>query len=480
MIAEITTIVIPLILLLGTILSYFTRYDGKTKVSLTLIYLIVVCWSIYVTYLVYTGNVIVAFGEEFRVDSLSALYLILVSSIFMMCLLYSYDYMEQYVENFGLNKATLKSYYSMLTITFLTLYVMSISNNAFILWVFVEATTLTTVLLVGYGRSENSLEASWKYILLCVVGLTSALYGTSLIYSYIFNVTGDPYKGLLFTSIGKYISSVEYETSTFALLMIVIGYGVKAGIVPVHWWLPDAYSEAPSPISAVLSSVVTGCGFYAIFRWFTILSPPIYDSFKPVFLAIGIASIFIGSLSIIGQTDLKRALAYSSITNMGVIALAMAYPPLGIAYAIMHLFNHSLLKATTFLATGNLEHVYGRRNSLHGVIADSPVLGFTAIASVIALEGSPPFSMFYSVLGVALAIGDIAITLIYLIGLFIGFIALTYMFIETIWGEKVNRNMKNKCPRLMVLTPLLLLTLTAILGLYISPLANMCWRCVPR
>ena len=152
MIAEITTVVIPLILLLGTILSYFTGYNGKTKASLTLIYLIVLCWSIYVTYLVYTGNVIVAFGEEFRVDSLSALYLILVSSIFMMCLLYSYDYMEQYVENFGLNKATLKSYYSMLTITFLTLYVMSISNNAFILWVFVEATTLTTVLLVGYGR----------------------------------------------------------------------------------------------------------------------------------------------------------------------------------------------------------------------------------------------------------------------------------------------------------------------------------------
>ena len=403
-----------------------------------------------------------------------------ISIIEFSCLIYSFRYMEEYIRRYRLPFKKLNEYYSLFTVTFLTLYMMSISNNIFILWVFVEATTLSTALLVSFGSYEAALEGAWKYIILCTIGLSLALYSSTLIYSYILDITGNPYKGLLFTDIAKYVSKIDLHILSLTCIMVIIGYGVKAGLFPMHWWVPDAYSEAPSPISAILSSVIESCGFYAIIRWLiTVYKDILYlATVRNILLILGMVSIFLGSLFMIKQYDLKRILAYSSIENMGIIALLLSYPVYGFLYAIMHLFNHSILKASTFLAVGNIEYKYGRRSELHGIISDSPILGYMLLIGIIALEGSPPFSSFYSIFNSSLAIRDLAVLVIYLIGIFIGFIAITNRFIEVSWGVKMNTITRGNTPILMVIMPFALIAISLILGLYPSLLFNICSKCV--
>jgi len=470
----VTIIIVPLVMAITSIVSYLVGYRRSLKIALMIVYGFMLGWAILLTSLSYLGITLSAFGMEFRIDALSSIFILTSMIVAVSCLIYSYHYMEYYVSKHELNLKRLGLYYSLLTITFLTVYLMAISNNAFILWVVVEATTLTTAFLVGYGRYERALEASWKYLLLCVVGLTTALYGTSLIYSYIFDITGNPYFGILFTDITKYVGRIEPMTLTLAAIMILMGYGVKAGLVPLHWWLPDAHSEAPSPISALLSSIIIGCGSYAILRWVTVLSPVFNGVMRSILTVIGLASIFIGFISMILQDDLKRMLAYSSIGNMGIISLASAYFPIGFALAVMHLFNHSILKASAFLLVGDLEYKYGRRSGLHGVISDTPILGLGLLVGVLALEGTPPFSAFYSIFGPLTAMKNPSMMAIYLIGVFIGFIAITHRFIETAWGSKMNLPIRKNYPRSMLAIPIILILITLILGLYPSPLLKIC------
>jgi len=475
MIVEYVTIVIlPLLMAITSIISYLVGYGRLLKIILAIVYGFMLGWSILLTSLSYLGITLSAFGMEFRVDALSSIFILTSMIIAVSTLIYSYHYMEYYALKHGLKLKGLGLYYSLLTITILTIYLMAISNNAFILWVMVEATTLTTAFLVGYGGYEGALEASWKYLLLCVVGLTTALYGTSLIYSYIFDITGNPYFGILFTDIARHVKIIEPTTLTLASIMILMGYGVKAGLAPLHWWLPDAHSEAPSPVSALLSSIIIGCGSYAILRWIWALSSVFSGVIRAIFMVIGLASILIGFTSMILQEDLKRMLAYSSIGNMGIISLASAYPPIGFAFAIMHLFNHSILKASAFLLVGDLEYRYGRRSGLRGVISDAPILGFSLLVGILALEGTPPFSAFYSIFGPLTAMKNPSITAIYLIGVLIGFIAITHRFIETAWGSRRNLPTNENYPRSMLIIPIILILLTLILGLYPNPLLKIC------
>ena len=470
----VTIIIVPLVMAITSIISYLVGYRRSLKIALMIVYGFMLGWAILLTSLSYLGITLSAFGMEFRIDALSSIFILTSMIVAVSCLIYSYHYMEYYVSKHELNLKRLGLYYSLLTITILTVYLMAISNNAFILWVVVEATTLTTAFLVGYGRYEGALEASWKYLLLCVVGLTTALYGTSLIYSYIFDITGNPYFGILFTDIARYVKTIEPTTLTLASIMVLMGYGVKAGLAPLHWWLPDAYSEAPSAISALLSSIVTGCGAYAILRWLTVLSPVFNEVMRATLIVIGFASIFLGFVSMILQEDLKRMLAYSSIGNMGIISLASAYPPIGFAFAVMHLFNHSILKVSTFLLVGDLEYRYGRRSRLYGVISDTPILGLALLVGILALEGTPPFSTFYSIFGPLTAMKNPLIIAIYLIGVFIGFIAITHRFIETAWGSRMNLPTGGNYPRSMLIIPIILILITLILGLYPNPLLKMC------
>jgi len=480
MLSLIATLYVPLAIFLTSVTVYLMGFNRTTKYLMTAVYFCVFGWSVFAFILAWRGVKISSFHSELLLDPLSAIFIFATSLIMLVSLLYSYDYMKEYVRIHRIPERNLRTYYSLLTLTMFTLYMVAVSNNSFLMWAFVEATTMITVLLVCFGKYEQTLEAAWKYLVLCVVGLGSALYGTALIYSYIFNVTGDPYRGLLFTYLASDIRVLAPTVAALGIITILIGYGVKAGLVPMHWWLPDAYSEAPSPVSAVLSSVVTGCGFFAIFRWALALTPAIHEMVKPFLLAVGMASIFLGGLSIVRQVDLKRMLAYSSVENMGIIALGICFPPLGLAVAIMHLFNHSLIKASAFLAVGNLEYRYGRRGELHGVISDLPVLGALLLMSVLALEGTPPFSMFFSVLGTAMVIDKGWILALYAIGLLVSFVALITRFMEVSWGRRMGKEIviNEKCPSIMIWAPILLLATTLVLGLYVGPLMDLCWRCV--
>ncbi len=469
----VTLVLIPVVLAVTSITSYIMGYGRKTIALLLAVYSFILAWMILLSFKVYMGFSTLALKDEFTIDGMATFFALMNSLIFWCILLYSIPYMEHYVRKYNIPLARLSTYYSLLTVTFLTLYLMSFTNNSFLMWVFVEATTLATVILVGYGRYEASLEAAWKYILLCVIGLSTALYGTSLIYSYIYHLTRDAYAGLLFNRIGMHIQVISRRVSVLGLLFIVLGYGVKAGLMPFHFWLPDAYSEAPSPISAMLSSVVTGCGFYAIMRWFSIVPIRLLEPLKPILIALGLGSIFLGSFSIIKQIDLKRILAYSSIENMGIMLLGAAYPRVGFLFGLLHLFAHSIIKASNFLTVGILEFRYGKRSGITGVMAENSFLGTLTLTSVLSLEGMPPSITFLSLIGVAFAIRNLSVLILYIIGVLVGFIALIHIFIKTSWGKPSKHIASGKIPRLLIVATLILLIVAFITGIFVKPLIKL-------
>ncbi len=473
--------VTPLILAVSAVLAYIIRYSLFTKCLLLAVYTLALASATYsLKYAASMGSALVFFRGEFRIDVMSSLFAILVSIIGLSVLLYSIPYMEWYAERCGICKSRLGSYYSLLTIAVLALYMLSYTNNTFILWSLVEATTLSTVLLVTYGSYARSLEAGWKYILLCVVGLAMSLYGTALIYSMIFNATGKPYEGLFFNKLVSYAGLVSPKMLFFAMLFIICGFGVKAGIFPFHFWLPDAYTEAPTPISALLSSFITGCGYFAILRWVTSLPVQFYISIRHLVIILSLASLFLGAASMIKQLDLKRILAYSSIENMGAMLLAIAYPKLGCPFGLLYLLSHGVLKAAAFMSVGCVEYRYGRRSGLSGIISDDRIIGGLILSSGLAVEGLPPTLMFFSIVGVAASISSRVILLLYLIGIFIGFVALMHRFIKTAWGEASGLvHSSNNTPKLMLIVPAALVALMVMLGVMVAPLTSLCGVHIP-
>ncbi len=470
----------PIIMALSSILVYIIGYKKSTLYTLVAAHLLMLCTSLYLLSLALDARrALMVGGEEFRVDVMGGMFSSLSSFIGLTVLVYSVPYMEMYTARHGIPSERLKTYYALLAVPVLTLYLLSFTNNVFIMWALVEATTLATVLLVSYGNYLRAVEGAWKYIVLCVVGLAMSLYGTAIIYSFVLDTTGSPYEGLFFSSLPQYAGLLPGRALLLAVVLIIFGYGVKAGVFPFHFWLPDAYTEAPTPVSALLSSVVTGCGYFAVLRWATALHPIVGGSWI-LLLVLALSSIFLGSASMIKQSDLKRLLAYSSIENTGIMMLALTYPPLGLIFGLMHLINHSLTKASAFMSVGCLEYKYRRRNGLSGVMGDSRVLGTLVLLTALALEGVPPTSMFTSIVGVATSITGLKTLLLYVIGVFIGFVALMHKFITTAWGEKkLPQNNCCKVPAVMVYAPLVLVTVTVLLGVFAYKYIWACGVCLP-
>ena len=282
-----------------------------------------------------------------------------------------------------------------------------VTANLGVLWVAIEATTIVTAFLVGHRRTRASVEAAWKYVVICSAGIALAFLGTVLIY-YAARQAGIAEAWALdWPTLLAHADRLDPAVTRLGITLVVLGYGAKAGLVPLHAWLPDAHSQAPAPVSALMSGVLLSVAFAALLRYRVIADAALGVDFTRVLLAgIALLTLALAAGLLLAQRDYKRMLAYSSMEHMSLIALAAAIgSPLALAAALLHIAGHGLAKATAFCVSGQILHLRGttKIGRVRGLLARSPWLGALFGLAIVALLGFPPFSLFASELGIARA-----------------------------------------------------------------------------
>jgi hydrogenase-4 component F len=268
----------------------------------------------------------------------------------------------------------------------------------------VEATTLASAPLIYFYRRPGSLEATWKYLLICSVGIALALLGTFFLG--VASTTADGQaSGLGIDEVLAVAPSLNHRWLHAAFVLVLVGYGTKIGLAPMHTWLPDAHSQAPSPVSALLSGALLNCALLALLRFFTVCVAAGDAAFaQRLFLVLGFASLLVGAALLLGQRDYKRLLAYSSVENMGVIAIGFGVAGSATYGALLHIVNHSLVKGALFLLAGNLLRAFGTTTAsdVRGASRRLPVSAGLLALGAFAVGGSPPFAPFVSEIAIFL------------------------------------------------------------------------------
>jgi hydrogenase-4 component F len=289
-------------------------------------------------------------------------------------------------------------YYALLLWFAATLTAVPLVNNLGLLWVAIEATTIVSALLVGISRSPEAIEAAWKYLVLGTIGVGFALLGTVLAYSSSVQVLGESSDALDWTRLMAIAPSLNPELLRLSFVFALAGYGTKIGLVPFHTWLPDAHSQAPSPVSAMLSGVSLIAALYALIRFQLVVAAGIGPAFTSTLLVVfGLLSMAVALPFMMRQEDLKRLLAYSSVEHMGLLVAGIGFGgPLALAGVTLHMALHALTKATLFVAAGELVEQYGNRrlSSIRGALTAAPVAGGALGAGILLLGGLPPSGIF--------------------------------------------------------------------------------------
>ena len=341
------------------------------------------------------------FYGAFSMDALSGYIMALVIFLSLASAAYSVSYLEHEFDAGLTNLRGMRTYYGLLHLFIFTMLLVTMANNLAIMWIGIEATTIVSALLIGLGFHKRPLavEAAWKYIILCTVGITFALLGTFIAYYASTAVLGNE-GALEWTTLRGIAGRLNPETMKLAFVFVLVGYGTKAGLAPVHNWLPDAHSQAPSPISALLSGILLNTAFYGIMRFVSIVEPSTGSAFTGNLLIVfGLISVGMSSIFILVQDNFKRLLAYSSIEHMGIISLGVGIGgPIGIYGALLHILNHALSKPLMFFASGKIQSRFGTTNiaNVNGVLSSMPLLGTLTFIGALSLSGTPPFNIFVS------------------------------------------------------------------------------------
>ena len=318
-------------------------------------------------------------------------------------------------------------------------------QNVALMWVAIEATTIMSAIIIPLHRTKASVEASWKYLLICSVGIALAFTGTVLAYFDFVATAGDVQGALNWTVLRDAARSVHPELLQLAFAFILVGYGTKAGLAPMHTWLPDAHSEAPSPISAMMSGVLLAVAMYAIARWKAVVDAAVDPRFtNNLLLVFGLLSVGIGTLSVVVQRHYKRMLAYSSVEHMGLVGIGLALGPLGAFAAWLHVLNHAVAKSTTFLLAGRVMRRYQTTEigQVTGLLHAMPWTGVLFAAGILALIGVPPFGLFVSeflLVRAAAVSGRVWVAAVVLVFLLAAFVSLLRHLNQMLYGEAPPR-----------------------------------------
>lgn len=364
------------------------------------------------------------------VDHLSAVLLSVVAVLTFTATLFSLSYMEKELADGHITFQMLRRYYGLLNVLVFTMISVLIVGNLGLMWVAVEATTLASAFLVAFYFNHSALEAAWKYVMVCTVGICLALLGTTLLYYAQVSVVGSDFEALSWLALKRLSPELDPTIVKLAFIFILIGYGTKAGLAPMHTWLPDAHSQAPSPISALLSGVVLSCAAYAIIRNLIIVQTVMnHDFLQYLLVGFGVFSIGIAIPFILVQHDIKRLLAYSSVEHMGIIILGIGIgTTLSIYGALLHIINHAIAKSALFYMAGVITQEYQTKNiaRIRGMVSTMPFIATLFMIGILAITGTPPFGIFISkfiIIGATFSSGRILLgagVLLLLAGIFAG------------------------------------------------------------
>jgi hydrogenase-4 component F len=338
-------------------------------------------------------------GQYLRADGLTSFFLVNIVFIMIVSLVYATGYLQHMGER---RFTSPRWFYALVNLFLFTMVGVCLSANLGVLWIMMEATTLASALLVGFYNTEGAIEAGWKYLVVCTVGIAFALFGTIVFYLAAVKAGMSHTAALDWSSLLTAVSQKQFDPNLvrLAFVFILVGYGTKVGFVPMHSWLPDAHAEAPTPVSAMLSAILLNCAMYALLRYEILVSRAIGREFSGSLLVFfGLASIVVAGLLILVQRDLKRMLAYSSVEHMGIIAIGIGMGgALGFLGALLHTFNHSVAKSLLFFGAGNVRHNFGtlRMDRVTGMGRSAPLTTVALAVGALAIVGMPPFSLFVS------------------------------------------------------------------------------------
>ena len=411
-------------------------------------------------------------SREFYIDALNVFLVALTAFVGLTTSIFSRPYMRVERDHGKMTPPRMRLYHAMYQLFCFTMLLALTTNNMGLLWVAMEAATLTTVLLVSVYRTAASLEAAWKYFILCGVGIAQALFGTVLLYMAAEKVIGAEGGALLWSNLDAVKGQLDPSIITLAFAFLFIGYGTKVGLVPVHNWLPDAHAEGPTPVSAVLSGLLLNVALYAVLRCKVLTDGALHNHLTGhLMMGFGLLSVVAAVFFLIRQKDVKRMFAYSSIEHMGLMTFAFGMGgPIANFAGLLHMTVHSLVKSSIFFAVGHATQIAGTQLMEHirGLLRISPRVGWGLMLGALAILGMPPFGVFASeFLIVTTAMREQPwATPFLLLALGLAFAAVFYRVQPMVFGETKLRRLQHP----PALVPVFVhLGLGLMLGLYIPP-----------
>src|ERR1700687_1721568 len=477
------------IILLGTpllgalILGLYGGRRGAPELNVAFSLITFLAASALASRVVTYGNLVVG-REQFFIDAFNVFLVALTAFIGLTTSLFSRPYMRIEAEHGRVSSPQLRLYHSMYQLFMATMLIALTTNNMGLMWVAMEAATLSTVLLVTLYRTPASLEAGWKYFILCGVGISQALFGTILMYFAAEKVLGsEGVTALLWTHLNSVKSQLDPSVLGVAFVFLLVGYGTKVGLAPLHNWLPDAHAEGPTPISAVLSGLLLNVAIYAVVRC-KVLGEGSLRSRLPseMLMGFGLLSVMLAALFLWRQRDIKRLFAYSSIEHMGIIAFAFGMGgPVANFAALLHMTVHSLTKSSIFFAVGHATQKAGSQimDNIRGLITLSPTGGWGLMIGTISILGTPPFGVFASeflILTTAMKQQPWA-TPILLLALGVAFAAIFGRVQSMVFGDTTAKRL----PHPPALVPVFAhLGLVLMLGVFITPYLADWYRAAAR
>jgi len=457
------------------------RRAPDVNVGLSLITLLAACAL--TARVIEHGDLLVA-KEQFFIDPFNVFLVSLTAFVGFTTALFSRPYMRIERDHGKLSARQLKLYHSMYQLFMATMLIALTTNNLGLMWVAMEAATLSTVLLVTLYRTPASLEAGWKYFILCGVGIAQALFGTILLYFAAEKVLGSAgVDALLWTHLNAVKGQLEPAVLSLAFVFLLVGYGTKVGLAPLHNWLPDAHAEGPTPISAVLSGLLLNVAIYAVVRCKILVEGSLGSTLPSnMLMGFGLLSVVLAALFLWRQRDIKRLFAYSSIEHMGIITFAFGMGGAVANFAaLLHMTVHSLTKSAIFFTVGHAVQKSGSQQmgDIRGLITTNPTIGWGLMLGSLAILGMPPFGVFASeflILTTAMKQQPWA-TPILLLALAVAFAAIFGRVQPMVFGETSGKRLPHPPALLPVFAHL---ALVLMLGLYIPPYLADWFRAAAR
>jgi hydrogenase-4 component F len=424
---------------------------------------------------VYTNGPMLAGNKFFFVDAFNVYLAVLTSFVSMTTAIFSRRYMRREREHGRVGHWGMRFYHAMFQLFIFAMLLCLLTNNVGVLWIAMELATLSTVLLVSLYRTPTAIEAAWKYFILCGVGIAQALFGTVLLYFAAEKVLGEGGEALLWTNLIQSSGKLEPTILSLAFVFLMVGYGTKVGLVPLHNWLPDAHSEGPTPISAVLSGLLLNVALYALVRCKAIVDGSTHTHYAGnIMMGFGIISILVAAFSLLRQKDIKRMFSYSSIEHMGIATFAFGLGgPIATYGALLHMLVHSLAKSSIFFTVGHASQMHRTQDmdKIKGLIRGNPLVGWGMMFGAMAIVGMPPFGIFTSEFLILTAtIKDAPLmTPFLLLGLAVAFAAVFRKVQPMVAGEIPSYQKSMKVAHLPVL---LHMAIVLLVGLYMPVFLN--------